>query len=216
MPWFRKDEPDLPAELKEFTPEQIVAKIKEADQLRQDVASRDAALQTKDGELATARQELANATRQPERTEEETSFFADPQKHVSQIMAPTTAIAIHAGKIAAKMSAVQSMKREDAAIFRKYESEISKMVEGFNPAQQVMPESWVFALNQIKGQRFDEIAKAKSENSDFFAEVPSNQPQPVVQKPDQLSDEEQRICKRMNITPERYLAQKKAMTVVNA
>lgn len=216
MPWFQKDDPDTPAEVKDLTPEQIIAKIKEADTLKTQLDTSNATLQTRDGELATSRQrltELEGSRRQPD---EPPSIWADPEKAIGNMMAPTTAIAIHAGKIAARMSAQQSMTRENALIFRKYEAEIMKMVEGYPPAQQIMPEAYHFALNNVKGSHLDEIMKAKNENSDFFSEVPGNNPPPPITKKDELSAKELEICGRMNITPERYLAQKKAMEVVNA
>lgn len=218
MPWFKKDEPDTPAELRDLTPEQIIAKIKDADRLAAEAEANKTALQSKDAELATARQKITELETPPRRTdpEEPVSIWADPEKAISERMAPTTAIAVHAGKIAARMAARQSMKPDDNRIFTKYEAEIVKLVDSYPPNQQVMPEAWAFALNQIKGIHFEEIMKAKSENSDFFSEVPGNSPPPPPEKKDQLSDEELRICKRMNITPERYMAQKKAMVINNA
>ena len=75
-----------------------------------------------------------------------------------------------------------------------------------------MPQAWLNCFLFVKGAHEQDIRKAETEKSDFFAETASrtgghSEPEESV---DKLTTEEEETCRVMHWDPKGYLARKKA------
>lgn len=220
--WGKKDE-ELPESLRGKTPEQIAELLRLANekdtQLQQATSDKTAAEQraTEAQRIADERQQQLDAMQPPPpepKNDEPATIWTDPQKWVQEQTKETQAVALLSGITSAKMYAMQQLAGRDQKIWRKYEKEIDKVMEGYNPMQRCLPNNWLMALTLIKGQHDVEIAKAESTSTDFFSEQSSRGTPPPDDRPaDKLSPEEEEVCKVMHWDTKRYLETKKKQVI---
>ena len=219
MAWFKKEE--APEELKGLTPEQIAEAVKKSKEQETELANlrtKQTELERKASEVDSVKARIAEMEASlrkdnpPKRTEP-TSVLVDEDTAFRERLGPTHAAITNTAASVAKMEARGGLKAKDRYIWDKYLGEIETLMA--NDPRRVQAAGWTSALTYIKGLHTDEITKP-----DFFAESSyegevGRAPEPT-KKDDKLSDEELDVCKRMGVSPEDYLKQKKEMQVVNA
>jgi hypothetical protein len=222
MLWNREE---LPAELKDKKPDEILAALKEAENAKGVVqAANDAKTQAEAAaqqakteiEQMKARMVELEANQKlpdPPPPDEPASPWVDPEKFVAEQTKGVNQVALNAGLLAAKMYFLQNLPPRDQKIFKKYEKDVEAVVATFTPAARVMPQSWMNAFLYAKGMHEQDIRKAESESSDFFSETPSRGAHEEPAPADKLTPEEEETCRRFHYDPVKYLANKKAATV---
>lgn len=223
MPWFKKDDPEVPAELKDkdgnvLTPEAVIAKIRDNDALKADATAKEAehstALETAQAKI----RELEANQKPPERKIDErkvpTSVLLDEDAAFAERLGPTQNFMLVQGAMTAKMVARDGLSKRDRFMWDKWSGEIDTLMEREPLPRRALPGTWLAALTYIKGQHIDDLTKP-----DFFVEAGAGEsgglPAPKVLPADKLTPEEEAACKRMKIKPEVYLAQRKEMTSQN-
>jgi chromosome segregation ATPase len=226
--WGKKDE-ELPESLRGLTHEQLaetLANANKAKQLEEDLAARTQELNAVRTEADQIKDRLnrLEANPQPERREtpttQRTSFVEDEdrafQERFDERGAPIAAIAFQAGAATAKLDAlrqVQSMKPAYYKLWQKYENEIAEIVKNQPAVNQINPQTWLNAFTFVRGNHAEELAGDK-ENPFFSEPVTGNgSGHEEPNKPEKLTEQEMKICKKMRITPEKYIQQKKGMTI---
>lgn len=222
---FWRSESDMPPELKDKTPEQIVAALKAAETATTATATEKAAREAAEAASATQKTEMETmrtrmaeleANQKPPEPivqDEPPSPWTDPEKFVDQRVQGLAGVALQSGMMTAKMYFMQNLSPRDVKIFKKYESEVEKGVNTFQPAMRVMPQSWLNMFMFVKGTHEMEIRKAETEKSDFFSETPSRGLTPEPEPEDTLNAEEQEICKTFHYDPKTYLERRKTATL---
>jgi hypothetical protein len=219
---FWRSEAELPPELKDKTPEQIVAALKAAETEKQKAIDAEAARAAAAAEAETQKTELQKAQERiaalelnqkppadPPPVDEPPSPWADPEKFVDSRVQGLTAVALSSGMMTAEIYFKQNLNPRDLKIYGKYKDEVVKGVNTFAPAQRVMPQSWLNMFLYVKGLHEQDIQKAESDKSDFFSETPSRGASHEEPPEDKLSDEEEEICRKFHYDPKSYLARKK-------
>jgi hypothetical protein len=226
--WQNRNDDDLPPELRGKKPEELAALIRKAGELETALAAekteRDA-LKTKldstTSEFDTIKTKLAEieAKTTPITTattttvdDEPASPWVDPQKFVQDQTKPLAQVALASGMLTAKMYFVQQLSERDQKIFKKYASEVEQGVSTFAPEARVMPQAWLNCFLFVKGAHEQDIRKAETEKTDFFAETASRTggTQDVGEPEDKLTAEEEETCRVMHWDPKGYLERKKA------
>jgi hypothetical protein len=213
---------DLPPELKGKKPEDIAAAIKKAQEIEasqstqaEELRKAQEALTARNSEFETMKAKLADiearSTSEPEDVANEpASPWIDPDKYVAKQTEGTTAVALAAGLMSAKLYFMQGLTARDQRIFKKYEKEVEQFVNTQQPMQRVMPQTWQNMLLYVKGLHEQEIAKAESTSTDFFSETASRSNTPEPEVTDKLTAEEEEICRTFHYDPVSYLANKKS------
>lgn len=220
-------EVNIPEELKNKSPQEILSMLNEAKENKQKLESLAADKTNTDQELAqikaqmTENQQLieqlkANQKEAPKPSPDEPpNPWLDPDKWAESKMQPAMATAMFGSYLAAKMYVQQQLDDTDRKIFRKYEKEIDKAMQGYPPQSRIIPDNWIVALNLIKGQHLTEISKMINPGGEFFSEGagggnrPPDQPEPE----DKLSQDDEAIIKAMRWDRKSYLESKKRMNV---
>lgn len=225
MVWWSdrfKDPGDMPPELANKKPEEIVADLKKARDLEAALAAEQESrkkleekLQTQTTEFDGIKTKLAQIESQtlpppvvPD-PEEPPSPWINPEKFVQDQTKSTTGIALTAGIMAAKMYFTQSLTGRDAKIFKKFEKEVDQTVGTFDVTQRVMPQSWFNAFMYIKGLHEQDINKAESAKTDFFSESATMGGPPEPEKEEVLTPDEEEACRKFHWDPKAYLERKK-------
>lgn len=227
--WGRKEikEDDLPEELRGKSPEEIAKFIKDSAELR---ATLDQMQTERDGlktqidsqrtefdgmkaKLAELEANAANANQQnqPPDADEPASIWTDPDKWHAERNRGVENVALMSGMLTARMAFENSLSGNDRNVWRKYTKEIDQTMNGFTPVQRTLPQSWGLALNVVKGNHMNDILKAQSEGTDFFAEGSSGHNPPASPDEVKLTAQEEEACEKFHWDPKRYLAQKKKM-----
>lgn len=236
MAWFKKeDEAKVPEKYRGMTPEQIAAKLEEAETLAADKAALTTATGEKDAAINAASNTIKqmqtdiknlemNQKPKPEvRSEDDIDFTLDPEgalnQRLSRAVVPVAITALKANANVAREQARRSLQNlkvpgtnvSKAAAFDKYSAEIDAMVANVNLQNLQDPNQWVFIFNNVMGSKMDDIINKKDE---FFTEPASSshQRQDESNREVKLTPQEELIAKRMKITPEQYLKNKKEMT----
>jgi len=226
------DDANLPPELKGKTPEQVVEALKAAEaaqaklqQLEAEKLESDRKVADLSTEFNTTKQRLAELeasagkTPKDQSQDDAPSIWTDPNAFIASQMKPVTDVAIVSGIMTAKMYAKSQLSTRDAKIWTNYEKEIDKVMEGYQPAQRIVPQNWLMALTLVKGHHDVDIAKAEREKTDFFMESggSGNPPPPAEDvSNDKLTPEEEEACSKFHWDPKRYLEQKKKMVIASS
>lgn len=226
MFWDRRNDSELPEELRGKKPEEIAAALRKAKELEDQIKAEADAKKALEDKLAaqttefdTIKQKLADVeaklTPAPVNNDEEdepASPWTDPQKFVQDATKPVADVALNAGLMASKMYFMQNLTGRDQKIFKKFEKEIDTIHGTFAPQTRVMPQSWMNAFIYVKGLHDTEIAKAERESTDFFSEVPSRGAPGHRDEESEvkLTAEEEETCRVMRWDPKGYLERKKS------
>lgn len=220
--WGKHDDDDLPPELKDKTPKEIAAALKKADEIRTaaektlaDAKEMDAKLTAQTTEYDAMKVRMAELEANQKEPiapvmDEPASPWTDPEKFVRDQTKATTGVALTAGLMAAKMYFMQNLTTRDQKIFKKYEKETEGVISTFAVEARVMPQSWMNAFLYVKGLHDVDIQKAESSKSDFFSETPSRGQTPEPEPTDQLTAEEEEVCRTFHYDPKSYLERKKS------
>jgi hypothetical protein len=224
MLWGKKDE-ELPEALRGKTPEQVAAALAKISELEATVnnisTERDnfktqlTTQQTEFEQVKTKMAELEANQKPPEKPTDEgpASIWTNPDEYIKGKTKDIENAALLSGTMTAKLYAKQGLSARDQKIWTKYEKEIDQVMNGFQPQQRILPQSWLMALTLTKGNHEAEISAAERSGTDFFAEGGGggkpNDPPPE----DKLTPEEEETCRVFKWDPKRYLAQKKKMSV---
>lgn len=231
MPWFKKEEEEkIPDDLKGLTPEQIVELVNkgktletELNTLKQQASDKDKQindLNTNFTNTRTRLEQIENETRQRQAHQQQDpneipSVVEDEDEAFRRRQQPLEAVSLHAGALAAQMSAEQAIRdaKEDF-IYRRYKKEVDEIMSKEPPARRIFPQTWLNAYTYVKGVHFNEVTDLmrKGDNT-FFSETAGSTPPPTEQREEKLTERELEVAKSMKITPERYLAMKKKIQV---
>lgn len=232
MAWFKKE--DLPEELQGKTPEEIKTYLaqqkKDADDAKAALATANAAAETQKTEFEGVKSRLAsieanrtnanantnnNTQREPK---EPTSFLVDEDAAFNERVAPVVNLALHGAAMSARMMAFQSIPAREQKLFNKYASEVEGIMAKESPERKVYAQTWLNAWTYVKGLHTQELvdAAAKGDNA-FFAESGSSTGNVAgnghEDKKDELTDAEKDIARKMKISPEAYLKNKKGISL---
>lgn len=231
MPWFKKDDTEVPEKLRNMSPDDLVNAVEKSKTLETEITTTKTELDAQKAANEELRQRLDRLEKntapkpEPRGKNEPTSFLVDEEQAFNERMAthPVTAIALQGAMLAAKREAIDSLqKRSDKLLWSKYSSEVEAIMAKESPERRVLPQAWHSAFVYVKGLHAEDIAKLSNEEENFFSTEPvssgSNGGKIKVEekKEEALTEKELAICKAMKIKPEDYLANKKAMTVVTA
>lgn len=226
--WGKKDEDDIPEELKGKTPQEIATMLREAQQLKTqldtlavDKTKTDtqlAEIQAQQAENLRLIEELKTNQKPPEKpvTPEPANPWIDPDKWLRESTQDTQNIALVSGVMSAKMYARQTLSQRDAKIFTKYEKEIDQVMQGYQPVQRIIPDNWVLALTLIKGRHDQEISKMERDGTDFFSEESSGGRPPEPEPEVKLTPDEEDACRRMHWDPKEYLKNRSKMAIASS
>jgi uncharacterized phage infection (PIP) family protein YhgE len=224
LPWSRKQGEELPEELKNMEAKDLVNAInksKEFDTLKSQFET----VSQKANEVDELRQKLSELEQRTpihqESTKTETpagptSFFDDEDKAFNDRMAPFAVQTLRNQAMSAKFIAKNSLKGLDAEIWSKWEKEIDEVMASTELRYQAIPQTWSNALDVVAGRHRRDLQKMQDEKTEFFSETVSNSghggPGPVGPV-DHLDAEQERIAKRLGVTPDEYLKNLKEMTI---
>ena len=217
--WGSKDaKDDGPPELRDLTPEQIAAAVRESQQLRTDLAAQKTENETIKTRLASLE---ANPNNRPAPVVEDknriVSFLEDEDLAFQQRSAPIVAAVYTMGATAAKSQFENSLTGIDKAMFAKYGPEVETRMSAVDAPTKANPGAWKQAWNMVKGEHTEEITKAAQDRSDFFAETSSGSPiggpGRTILPDDRLTEDELKTAKKYGIPEADFLAQRKTMQV---
>jgi hypothetical protein len=236
MKWGKKDidDADLPEALRGKTPEQVAAALAEADALKTRVAT----LEGSNADVASKFESFTNTLNTVnERLEqmgqrvappntsgnqdppERASFLVDPDRAFNERAMPLVNLTLQTAAITARNAALQAAQQRqrslkgnlDGLIFEKFGSEIDELSKGVAATQLVNPATWEHLFFNVKGRHSDEIVSQTREGKgDFFVEPTKVAAGGQQDNGDRLTPLEEKIAKRMGVTPEAYLKQRKA------
>ena len=226
MLWDRRNDDELPEELRGKKPNEIAAEMRKAKELETKLAVEEQARRETEAKLTatttefdTIKAKLADVEARltpppPEPAlEEPASPWIDPHKFVQEQTKPVADVALQAGVMSAKLYFSQGLTARDQKIFRKYEKEVDAMINTFQPQARVYPQSWMNAFLYVKGLHDMDIANAEKDKTDYFSETPSRGSSPEPAPEDKLTPDEEETCRVMRWDPKGYLEQKKRRTV---
>lgn len=212
MAWWKKEDNELPAELRDMKPEDLVKAVKDS----QRVSELETQLQQRNTEFEDVKTRLetieANQPQpQPQPGQRQpTSVLVDEEKAFQERQAPLAMTTLLIGAQTARMQAKQSL----GSTFAKFEKEIEAEMERIPLGSRIHIDSWRNIHDMVVGRHMHEIAK---EPGQYFTEPGGGTPPPEPpQNPDKLSDEEVKVAKKMGVSEEQYLKSKKAMQFVGA
>jgi len=238
MAWFKKDEADLPEALKGKTQEEIQQMLARASELE----TENAALKTSNAETNSRFESFGNTlqelnskiegltTKTPAGGggdgggggAEPASFLTEPDRAFAERAAPIVGLLLNTSAALAKQQALASAQmrqrtqknNSDGMLFERFDDEIMALAKTCTPNQLASPATWTHLFYNVKGRHADEIVTQNVEKKgEFFVESAIRTSSTEVAPKDTLTEQEKRIATKMGVTPERYLEQKKAMTV---
>jgi hypothetical protein len=228
----------LPKELEEMDPNDVVAAVKKAKDLDPEAIATKAAekagaafetFRTEFTETMTAKlDEIASRMPKPVASNgggdnQLADFLTDPDRAFAQRSAPIAALALENAKYAAKNAAREKLQRQqranpgknfDGFFFEKFEAEIDELAKTVSAVQLAQPGTWEHLYFNIKGRHTDEVvAQVRDGKADFLVE--SGATGATTRQQDdpnniKLTAQEESLAKKMGVTPEVYLAQKKS------
>lgn len=231
MPWWNRGDKELPERLRDKSAEEIEQAVADGDALR----TRNAALETQLGETNTRFETFTTQTNQqlaalnarlapPENRQanDPTSFLVDGDKAFAERIGPLYNMVLSTAEVNARQEALrQAQNRQrtiknniDGMLFDKFETEIAELAKGCTPQQRAMPDTWTHLFYNVKGRHGDVIAEHNREHKgDFFVENVAERARNAddVNK-DQLTPLEESIARKMGVSKENYLKQKKEMS----
>lgn len=150
----------------------------------------------------------------------EAEWLTDPIGSFNKQVAPTAAVALHAAIMSARLLAENFIQRQgplEKRLWDKYGQEVQAIVDGLDPQQRIIPQTWINQFVYVKGLHLNDIVKEGQKNGDaFFSETAGptggGLPNPAPENSDTLTEQEKRIAKRFGVTEENYLKRKKAQT----
>lgn len=220
--WFGKETVELPPELADLTPDQVVAKIKAADLATARVteleptAAENATLKARIAELekpAPRREEQQREQQQPQN--ERTSFLVDEDRAFTERIAPVVSYAMDLGQQMASSNFRNGISDPvERRMFAKYGKEVDDIMKAEqNPATRANPAAWLAAWDIIKGRHVMDISKNPN---DFFSEVATGDNRsgpPAGPDPNVLTDDDKRLAKKYGLSEDDWKAQKKEMVI---
>lgn len=230
MPWFKKDEPDLPESLKGKTPEEIEAIVARASELETENASlrtenRNVASQFESfgqtiQELKGSVEALKTPQAPPANPQEPANFLTDPDRAFAERAAPLVGLLLSNSATMAKSQAREAAflrqrtqkKNIDGMLFDKFDDELMALAKTCTPQQLAAVATWTHLFYNVKGRHADEIiVDATEKKGEFFVESAQRTPAVDDQQSDKLTDQQLRIAAKMGVKPEAYLKHKKEM-----
>lgn len=237
MRWGKKDidDADLPEALRGKTPEQVAAELAENATLKTRVAT----LESGNADVASKFESFSNtlntvnerleqiAQHSAPRNEgggtqdppEKASFLVDPDRAFSERAAPLVNLTLQTAAVTARNAALQAAQQRqrsvkgnlDGLIFEKFGAEIDELSKGVAAVQLANPATWEHLFFNVKGRHSDEIVSQNREGKgDFFVEPTKVAASGHQDTGDTLTPLEEKIAKRMGVTPEAYIKQRKA------
>lgn len=226
---------DLPPELRDKKPEEIVEALKKLQELEtkaKDFETSKAEMETKFNQQTTEFEQVRNKLQEMEQgvaayqqqqqaqqqvqDQQPANVWNEPDRYIDQRTMPTQAMALHGGKMGAFLYFKDSLSPRDHQIFKKYQKEVEQTINAYQPAQQALPQNWFVAFNYVKGLHEQDIGKMEADNTPFFAEPGSRGAPPEPPPEEKLTDEEKEVCKRFHWDEKGYLQQKKAGAIHQA
>jgi hypothetical protein len=136
-------------------------------------------------------------------TPEPTNFFEDPDKAMSERMAPVLATALQSSASLEEMKARQKYDKD----FRKYGGEIEKLIQSHGSLQdKTLPAFYENVVNIVRGRHVSEIEESALKGQAYFTEQPGggssgHSSDDTVQG---LSNEQLASAKRMGMSPKEF------------
>lgn len=225
--WFKKRTDDeLPKELEGKTPEQVVAELAAAAELKKKVETLEAERTAERTQVATlssqfeqVKQKLAsteanlNRLQNPPRTEEVADWNLDPENAFRQNVQPLVNAVVANSAMSARLLAIQSLDSEDTVspadrktmngrLFRAWESEINEEAKKYPPNSMGTPGAWLGIYYLVKGRHADELADAdtRKKKYNFVESATQGGPPPPPEKKDgveALTDQEKAVAEKI-------------------
>ena len=221
MAWWGSKDPkdDGPPELKDLTPEQIAAAVRESQATKAELAAQKTANDALAARLQTLEQHPNNRAVEPVKSDpaKPVSFLEDEDLAFAQRSAPIVAAVYTMGASTARQTFEGGLSGVDKAMFAKFGSEVEEAMKSVDAPSRANPATWRKAWSMVKGDHLEEITKAAQDKTEFFAEVSSGSPLGgpfrTSLPDDRLTDQEAAVAAKYGIKAEDYLAQRKAMQV---
>jgi hypothetical protein len=234
----KKEEDKIPEKYRGKTTEEIVAMLAASEATAGEVANLKAALAEKDSAISEANgsiQELRQsvqsleANRRPNPTVDPNAnrnqvpdFALDPEGHIqaklNEAFVPVANTAMMANANVAREQCRRNLISQKipgknvskAAAFDRFSGEIDAIAKGVQLMNLQQASQWEWIFNQVLMTKMNDILG--DQKGEMFSEpgvsgVASSMS--GEKKPEQLTDEELRIAKRMGVTPENYAKYKK-------
>lgn len=228
--FWNRDE--LPPELRDKKPAEIAERLKKLEELEakaKEFETNRADLETKfkeqstefdqvkaklqEFEQAAAQQQAQPYMQQQAQQPEPSNIWNDPDRYIQEKLVPTQLGVLVANRNTAKLMFERNLSPRDMKIYRKYEGEVDKAMEGYDWGKQGDARYWQMALTYIRGAHDQDISKLESGDSEFFSEPASRGATPEPPPEEKLTAEEEEVCRRFHFDPKGYLKQKKAMSL---
>lgn len=236
MPWWNKKDEELPEELRDMKPEDLVAAVKaskKVETLEAELAERpkQAALDELNATLEEAKNRLASIEegrgdgRQERQVQATTSFLVDGDRAFAERAQPLVGMTLQLGAQSAKNEARRRLENNqrtqpgniDAYLWDKFENEIEEMSKTIPAVSLTNPLTWLNCFHTAKGRHADAIAQHRAEGKgEYFIETGGaggGRPADRPEEPAALSEKEKKIAKGMGMTPEEYQKFKKEQVV---
>jgi hypothetical protein len=241
--WFKKKDEELPPELKDKTPEEMVRYIKVAEELGEKVKTlTEERAQEKEQVVALSsqfdqvKQKLAsteanlNKLQNPPRTEEPADFLTEPEKAVDQRVAPLANLTVQNAFMTARILAQQTLDNQDMAspldaktmdgrLYRAWEGEINAEAAKYPQSSMIRPDNWIGIYYLVKGRHADELANPEKRKKNYnFLESGSQQVHHQEEKKkdgvEALTDQQKHVADKMGVSYENYAKRLKGMTII--
>lgn len=230
MAWGKKDE-ELPDRLKGKTPEQVAQELEASDALKVKVTE----LETENAQARSRFESfstemngkfdtLMSRIPEPKKADPQApaDFILDPDRAFAERAAPLAGLTLQTAAVVARQAAMQKMQGRqkslknniDGLLFEKFGDEIDAMSKSVPATQLANPETWEHLFFNVKGRHTDDIVgSVRDGKNDFFVEGAKPGTGTGDEQPDKLNAQELRICEKMGLKPDAYLAQKKKMVL---
>ena len=148
------------------------------------------------------------------------SFLTDPDRAFAEHAAPLIGVVLSTSARLAREEALKKAQTRqrteknniDGLIFEKYSKEIDDFAKSCTPQQLAQPDTWEHLFFNVKGRHGDEIASQNREGKgEFFVESAQRREAEAEGDRTKLTPMEEKLAKRMGVTPEEYLKQKSSM-----
>jgi hypothetical protein len=241
--WFKKKDEELPPELKDKTPEQVVQELKDAAAAKVEAAQLKAERETEKAQVATmtnsfndvknrlaAAEANLNKRQNPEQREEPADWNIDPEKAFQQQIQPLVNATVQNSMMSSRLLAIQSLDSEDAVspadnktingrLFRTWEAEINAEAAKYPASAMSQPDRWLGIFYLVKGRHADELANPETRKKKYnFVESATQgaplQPEKKKTGVEALTDQEKHVADKMGVSYENYAKRKEKMQFV--
>jgi hypothetical protein len=211
MPWFDKVKKEeaarqlleaIPPEMRDKTPEEIAAALKEHQELKNKVttleterAAERTAVATLNTQFNEVKQRMEAAElkarsnqnqNQNQNQEEPADFTLEPEKALNQRIAPLANLTVNSAFMTARllcqqmldnqdMASPQDNKTMDGRLFRAWEGEINELSKKYQPAQLTTPDAWLGIFYYVKGKHAHELANPTERKKKYGFLEPASQ-----------------------------------------